>query len=386
MEPGTGLGWVAFQDGDGPWQVIEGTGRTYSFLAPSGRYGVAFVCGRSGPRGEVVHATTAELLALRAFCDPGDGGPLYKVTGTLRGVPAGDKATVQLSSRDRLSATMVSSDAGSYQGQAQAGLYDLMGVAFHDMVTDRVVMRRAVTIKAEDTLDLDFQGPDSHSLIVAPLTIGGLTPEALEAIDGWVEVRTGRGSSINWRVPAPLNHVEQYPSLAAGELDPGDLQQLKLVARRSGGSKIFSRAVIRLVRSPAPLELALPPPFTAEVTKPTAAEPRLRTGFAPYDGALYYQLFAGVRGRNPGFEREWRATFTAAWLAGGTSYALPDFSGLPGFDRGWSLQAGDYLWVESTAVRSGHTVDGLVATERDPLFAAEAEFATQADMLDGTPP
>ena len=40
---------VAYQDGDGPWQVVTGTAGTYGFSVATGRYGLAVVCERTSP-------------------------------------------------------------------------------------------------------------------------------------------------------------------------------------------------------------------------------------------------------------------------------------------------------------------------------------------------
>jgi hypothetical protein len=67
---GHALLWAAFNDGDGAWQALAGSGPTWSFEAKSGRYGLAFACALDGGgvSGEVVHATAAELPELSVDC------------------------------------------------------------------------------------------------------------------------------------------------------------------------------------------------------------------------------------------------------------------------------------------------------------------------------
>ena len=38
------LVWVAFNDGDGPWQTVDAALATYSFDVRGGRYGLVYVC------------------------------------------------------------------------------------------------------------------------------------------------------------------------------------------------------------------------------------------------------------------------------------------------------------------------------------------------------
>src|SRR5690606_6516302 len=55
------LSFVAVQDGDGPWQLLESHTGHYQFLSQTGRYGIATVCESAGlSTVELVFATAAE--------------------------------------------------------------------------------------------------------------------------------------------------------------------------------------------------------------------------------------------------------------------------------------------------------------------------------------
>jgi hypothetical protein len=84
------LPFVAYQDGDKPWQAVTTAGSTYQFQVIKGRYGVAWGCTNET---DFFYATTAEKTSLNAGCK-GPVPSMHKISGNLAGLAATDQAYV----------------------------------------------------------------------------------------------------------------------------------------------------------------------------------------------------------------------------------------------------------------------------------------------------
>src|SRR5213078_3201934 len=124
-EPSSNATLVAFQDGDQPWRALDGTGGVYHATVTGERYGVAVGCDADGVDLSgiaVVHRTLAEATELALVgCPvaPTSTGTVV-LSGTVRGIPAGQSAAVTAATRRNATTATVSTD-GSYHLTVPAG-------------------------------------------------------------------------------------------------------------------------------------------------------------------------------------------------------------------------------------------------------------------------
>ena len=321
---GPKLVWVAFNDGEGPWQTLDPQGNTYTFQV-QGRYGLAFVCEAlpDAFSGEVVHATAAELPALTVDCGPATSTTNHQLTGSISGVDPEVTVEVQAAGAGythRLGT--VSAPRLTYEAQLPAGTYDVLALATVAGRSPRAFFRRDVELQRDTVLPFQFGLGIDTALAEQPLTLVGGAASAPMPYAA-VSLFTGRGS---FQATAGAGPLASYFSFPSSVLQPGDTQTFEVGSATAGVPPLSMRGVVLGFREPRPLEVKLPPPFdsarvTAAATAPTL---RPRMSFQPYPGALFYQLSATQV--SPSTFTSWLAIFSDAWLGGATTYELPDFS------------------------------------------------------------
>jgi hypothetical protein len=361
-----GLAWVAFQDGDGPWQSVEGAGGVYSFEAPSGRYGLAFVCdlGDFVP-GEIVHASVAELPALTTSCNPAAAQGAQHLRGAVRGLAAGGQLSISAGgSSVEVSAPIGAPPPDGYDLELPIDVYDVVGVAFESARPSKALIAHDVSIKGEATLDLDFTR--AASLVEQPVTVTGAAGE----VSTVVRLTTARGTIAEW-----LLTPATYAGLRESDLGPDDIQEVTVSASAPSGTTFLERGVVLGVRAPRPLSVTLPPAFWSAKLGMVPGAPYLRprASFEPYPDAVLYQVMASAA--TPTGGRGWLVILGAGWLGARKSYDFPDFSGVRGFQARWMLQAQDQAQLELDAVQSSRDLARTIASDHASSAGAKLSYA-----------
>jgi hypothetical protein len=361
--------WVAFNDGDGPWQTVDGAGGVYSFEVSRGRFGLAFVCEPvSGTfLGEVVHATVAELSSLTVDCGPSPA-PFtnYQLSGPIRNLdPAVTSVELQAATpKYTYSLGQAAAPDWMYKSDLPAeGPYDVLALAKIGGRARRAYFYRALEMKRDTVLSFDFGIGVDTALHEQPLNLIGDAASAPGTFAA-VSLFTAKGVFQITDPPGPLSRI--YYAFPVSQLRPGDTQTLEVGSSTSPTPPLSLRGVVLGFREPKPLEVQLPPEFTSAQVTAAATAPTLRPrmSFAPYPGARFYQLsvshFAAV------FATHWLAIFSAAWLDGQTSYDFPDFSGARGYDDDYGFDPSAELDYGCDAVTStrdfGRTINDDAAT------------------------
>jgi hypothetical protein len=373
--PVSNLSWVAFQDGDGPWQTVDGKAGVYVFTVRGPRYGLAFVCDRAGwLSGEVLHATVAELPSLATSCDLMVDRPIFPLGGALKGVPASAAISVFVGSVGGVQAAQVTGT--SYTLPVEASTYDVTALAQEPGKPDRVVVRRGVLVGAPTTLDLDFAA-EGRSGVEQPLVVKNTAVG--ETLEGSLEIQFASNGYLYWDLTGPSQ--ASYRALAETDLGKEDAQQLSVLAVTGTPPTLSVRGASRGFRAPGPLELTLPPAFSSARLSLAATAPHLRPRleFDTYGGARFFQLQMDRVSGTESFG--WLAIFSADWLGEATSYDFPDFSGARGFEGQWAFGPQDTLQVESYAVRSSRALLPTISAERRSLAGAQLEFAKTVSLL-----
>jgi hypothetical protein len=374
---GSPLLWVAFNDGDGPWQAVDRVGSAYSFSVKSGRYGLVFVCQvpPGGAGAEVVHATAAELPALTIDCGAPPPMTIHEVSGKISGLPAGASVSLQGGhGTESFEQTPIDPPATAYQTSLPADTYDLAGIAYLDGRPTQLVLRRDVVVDADVVLDLDFA--QGLALADQPLTFTADSAGA-PGLAAWVNLLTRR-ARLAW-IDQSGQPLTGYPAVPAGALASGDMLALD-VSSTAGQLPAFSaRGVMLALRKPRPVEITLPPAFSAQLSLPPGDSPRPAASFTPYPHALYYQLIASQFTANRSVQ--WLCIFTAAWLGGEASYQMPDLGGAPGYRPEFGLQPQVDMDLEADAVTSSRDVSRTLNDDPATRDGARLTYARNGDHL-----
>jgi hypothetical protein len=336
---------VAFQDGDGAWVALAGTGGVYHATATGPRYGVAVGCAtEGGPAGVHLYyqsvSDTAEVLADGCAVNTS----LLKLSIDLQGLPAGQTAEAWLGA-DRGVA-----DSGSpLEVDHPRGMADLFLRTFTRVEGQRVVHAfvRGGTIDLQaDTavqIDLATQGlpPERHPLRLAGLKPDGSVRETYSVMSSYATAH----SELQWPLdsqdfddPAP----DSYVTIDATLRKLGDISNFTVFAF---GTTTDGRDYERYMRvaqgTPGPVTATLLPIWTA--TAPSVDRtgvPRATLTLPITPGTLGTSDYhASLSTSSAGvFPHTLAVTIRPGWAAGAASVTIttPDLTGV----AGWTADMG----------------------------------------------
>ena len=322
---------VAFQDGDGAWQVATaGPGAIYTRTITTGRFGIATVCHHPTPLDlvdvRVVYARTDELTSEAIDCRLGPSS--VAVTGTVTGLAPGDRWQVTFGT------TSYGGTTTTYAAQVRPATYRPFAArldAAGNMVAVLRLPRR--DISAATVLDLDLSigvALERHAVTVNGLVAG-------ETVDTYTYLGDDSGTYVE------LDEADEgsWPTLPASQSAPGDLYDVWANAVSGTGQ---TRFVGRTVATGADQSFSPPPGLvTTGATLASTTPVRLQATVDRVAPAFGYTLWAFQFSAPAGVARTFAVAMTAgrAGTAATLTIAHPDLSGVPGWDPAWSLQTGD---------------------------------------------
>ncbi|GIV16090.1 MAG: hypothetical protein KatS3mg022_1525 [Armatimonadota bacterium] len=361
----TNADFVAFQDGNGAWQVAQGTGGQYALNITDndGRYGVAIVCVNGTEVSvSILHATRAELGEIHHECSQPLSQSLVTVSGAIGGLGMGGGATVFLGTGMGFGYPLIN----TYSLQTVPGTYDLIALRYANLETstvDKVLIRRNVSATTDTTQDIDFNSAEAFAPEMHTVTVLGATGRAVGSVVFRSNGKTVAG--LGWRTD-----TDTYPGIPTSKLVGNDFHLLSVT---DYGSQGVLRTVLRHFKVPADITVSLPDAFVSpEVTTvATAPYARFAASWSAYPDAQAYSLSyhtptapmgrSSKRSRQQSGSISWFVALSANWLGANSSYTLPDFSALSGWNNTWGLPAGQVIEWSVLAVSSNRNIPDIVA-------------------------
>ncbi len=369
---GRDSGYLAYQDGVGVWQPLgtppaEGALRL-TLADPQGRYGVMNLCldeATGNLNVAVRHALLREAAVVTLSCTAEPAVTRVSVLGRMEGLEDGEYGNVYLGD----AAALVDSSAPEHRLELPAARYDLIATRYSrdQRVPSRIVFKRGVEVGGDrstglqNPFDVDFAGPDAFEPWTAVLPLLGVRPD--ELLSGSVEVVTQTGTV------ALLGEHLGGSTLLYARIPEGKLRGARLRAAaqsfsyddrtKAGSSRSVSRT---FAADEAPL-LALPQPLAEPSLSVSGDAARFRARWrahpaGPGNYTQFYSQLQSVRGRQPKGKHSvsYRLTQSPGWLVGRPySYAIPDFSALPGWQEVWELRRGEAVFWEVSYERTTET-------------------------------
>src|ERR1041384_7614548 len=342
---------VAFQDGDGPWQVAAGTAGVYTTTVTSGRFGVMWACKRASDGATFVN------LGYYAVSDgKARYGTSFCVAATLPRVPisgtvAGAAMTDQIFISDGVSSSQ--GPPASWSLQAAPGAGTLIGMR---LTSSRPVgmLLQHVQYAASATFSLDFGQqffPAESDLTLDPT---GGTPFM---ITSYLDETGG-----NHRIDVSTTAVNKYRVVPADRVGNG-----VSVLQTSGSAQNASRSIQRAFKNPVAQTMTLPPAFLLSAPPQVTATmpyPIIEVALPKRAGASYYQV--DYSAFQTGKFEIWDAVYSAAWAdatpGGDLGSKLPDLSARPGWIADYGLgAAGTRSWSTTVATGPGRLMPGSSA-------------------------
>jgi hypothetical protein len=346
--------WAAMNEGNGAWRALTpASAGTYTFVTSEARWAVAFACADDAASAstvevhELASSTTTLDLVLDTDCAAAPA-PSHTISGTLSNFPA---ATSWLDFGYALDT----------RGSVQAGPdYEVVNVVdgtwdlFFGVRDDsfgpltKVIVKRAQTLSADTTLDLDLGGAGSFAPGKSDLVIRGVAAD-----DGLEPTITYGGLTVgpqNAPATSPEVHT-QYDTIAAAAQVASDKYRVAIAATRNAGDDV--RAIEASFHAAVAIDVTLPAALAAP-TVAVAGDTRLATTITPRATAATYEATTEVA-TTPRAHRRWRGTIAASL---GATITQPDLSSVPGFMTAWALPKGSVTVTASVRENATSLGDG----------------------------
>jgi len=374
-------GWVAVQDGNGPWtRVLPNAGTTtYEFSLASGKGGLALVdTNATYPSVDVRYESLAEFTAQLS----GDLGPLCRsLTRTVNGSVAHVGPTEQAEVSLGFSFADVTPGSGAFP------LFQLTNVGDNplDLVAtrggftefayavDKVIVRRALSPADNGTLlqlDFDAEGfvPDS-----ANVTVTGLGADSLTLVSStYLEVGGEEASLASLSLTFFGAASQSYRAIPLAQLNANDFQLLGALALSANRNRTAGLSF----RNPLNQTLALGPdlntPVVTKLVTAPNARPRVQLASQPEYNSSVLAFFAQST-----LQRSVAVTAEPGYYGGAPAtwdVTVPDLSAAAGWNSAWGLQDGTPIDYWGVSAQGGLTLG--IATIDSPFRQAGISSST----------
>jgi hypothetical protein len=335
-------GWMAVKDGDGAWTRIVQTNGVYTFTVRSGRVGMATYNGSSSTL-TINYTTTAEADSSKPNC----AGALRNVTGTITGFSTLDDINIQ---PGQAFVPGTSAQPASFTlTDVTPSAFDVLTVRSRDNVSGSVLIRApsAVFIRRAQTSSslaaIDLNGSESGAPQSKTLTVQNTAAgedmsinTSLNTMNGAIDM-----SQYSTTVGAGGGAVTAtFYGLPATRLTTGEVQTIDVANSISVNSTTTNFRFATLTFTDIADKTVTLGPILGAVSVGTSARPSLTYSIqAGYDQTfdVLYQQGSGVATRNIDMAAT-RGYIGAS--ATSVTLAIPDLSGLSGFQTSWLLSVG----------------------------------------------
>lgn len=311
--------WVAYQDGNGSWTHVAGSGDVYPAPAfASGKGGIAFVMPiGTGFFTSVGYVTQAEVPA-GVTCMP-----TQVASGSVSGVPAGGEAFISLGH-----ATTAAGANGAFQiGGISPGTHDLIAYLQNQQgigsaTSDRIVVSRGVQGGSAGSINFGA----GIAPVLDTMTVNGTTGASLSHTMSYIT--RGCEAGEMYYLADSTNRIPVFgmpPSLQQAS----DLHALQVT---EVGSNNIGHTATTIFHTLAPGTVTLGSTFAPVVSTLTGPYKRLQgvvTLPADYNSVNFSITFGSTsRVEALGETRSYSGT-------GPVTLAMPDFSSVAGFSASW---------------------------------------------------
>jgi hypothetical protein len=357
--------WVAWQDGNGAWTRVTGTGNVYRFTVTAATASFAYVIPgpTSGAQIQVQHMSRAEMTAAPfVFC--GGPGPALKiVNGSVSGISGNDVVNISLGGGFGVASPSIPTFS---IGAVQNGAHDLIAWR-HDVIgdivgggnPDRGFVRRDQDIANNASVGvLNMNGPESFGPSSAVLSVAGLV--AGDEVSHTMRYHTGAsciGANLYSSVRMSGNTFIAY-GFSASVQRSTDYHELLFTSTTRQGGVLFpvaQRTLTTTFHGMGTRNLTLGAPLAVPtITTLPGNYKRLQ---AAYTLAAEYNSAAVLVYTVSSQSKVVTIAATPAWIGGSNvTLAMPNFSGLPGWNDAWPpAAAATGQW---TTTVSGTTLTG----------------------------
>lgn len=372
-----GAAWVAFQEGEGAWQVLEGEERYALELHPNAKYGVAHLCADEAAAAKVTevsvtltYATLAARSEVATPCSVDAPDPdFYTLSGQVSGLSGDETAYVD----SEFGTSRVTSEGAYSLAGFTAGTYDLLVTVRDTPDTSdtsnplsppsKILVQKDISIQKDQTLDVDLSS--ATMTVLREVALDGA--RSGEEVYASVSLFTRRGASAALGFFADTleesagDEAVSFDYAALPTLGAGTEYRLLVESVLEDEGDLSSRALERTFTVPDDnTTFRLPDPLgTAELSLRDSL-PEL-TWDAYAENADHRIVLEDSSNETEG-ETRYVIFLDDTWLAK-TTYTLPDFSTLSGWQDAWTL-GGNLFWELNARVEKEAEVVSVSRSSR----------------------
>jgi Bacterial Ig-like domain len=408
---GVNAEWVAFQDGNGPWRVLEGSAGVYPFTVTNkaGKYGIAYICPKAPGGSVLVPPLTAPTLEMRLFTlaeikaprfgcnvpyqNPNQISPTtktFRFSGDIKGLEATEFATIQTQNGSVFSDTSSIDPTNSYRRVLRQGTYSVIvgrrkksASGYTDFTTpyNKVIVEQDFNLNADTVRDFDFSTQGFSPVQKTVKVVGVLKSEQLY-LSGFTSYGTALVDLPNLKNYSADTAIGTLDVIPENLLGSDDVYAVRAYTNSSQGQDRTGRDIYKTGKTwPSSLTLPAVPviQFRSE-TETTYARPNVKIDQIISSGDLIQLQFSEdaytTTGQTTG-RHVWNIAASGNWLNAAQTLIAPDFSGLSGWKSDWGFKKiADMGWFVSIT-RYDMPFQHVLAAN-DPIFQREA---TQAETL-----
>lgn len=340
----TDADFVAYQVGNGPWQMAVGEGTTpmksYAFnLDSTNRYGVAIVCAGASSNGVRIsqHAGSETLKLSYPQCPKTN-----TLTGAVSGLTGSDRAIffVTGGTTDWSNTASYVTNGSSYSMTSRInGIVDIVGVEVDDSyVPQKYLIVRNLNVSGNlSGLNMDFARAVTAS--ARTLTVAGGIPGSVPV--GWLY--TSNGTPV-WLDPQTSPGPTKTVYLALGGAIADDSYTAEGYVQTAGGflvSTVTTSAVTDPGNQTVDLSAVAGFPSAPTVDFPGSL-PRINgLNYVPNPSSPALRNYRSTLSQTrSGTRNSYTVTISPGWLGSATAVTLPSLDSLPGWNSNWNLASG----------------------------------------------
>ncbi len=336
--------WLAAQDGNGAWTRVTPTGQEFRFQINGARGGVAYVTPEdAGTVLKVFYGTTAELQAQGGIACAGRTGPARTLTGTVANVPTPGALLLSLGGSqgtatapgNTFSINRVPSGTIDVLGGASSLTFGGAGVSFD---LQRLFLRRNINPANNASLGtLDFTGAESFVPAAATATITNAGGEFIAATGSFISTN---GLFLTYSVGTGTAAASiPIKGLPADKRQGGELHFFNISATPTLDPFVGSTRNVGLVFAAMANQTITYGPTMTMPTVSSLGGGRLQAVYPVQAAYNRYWIASFDQGT---IDRRADIEMTSGWLGGGgtVTLAMPDLSGVSGWNASWALAPG----------------------------------------------
>ena len=339
---------VAYQDGDGSWQILAAADGTYQFVSELGHYAIAVVCvpDAGGPRVHVFRALASDTSTLFYNCPSSSREADFD--GTVSGLEGEEYAALSFGSEGDWVGN------GPYHFLTAPGTGDALAVRNRGL--GAVIVRRGITVEVNDSV-FDFDMASAVPMEFPSASVVDYQDQEDLVLGSVFQTERGTADDLMRGEMGPLPPwFGSWNAAPTSLLSPRDIHHVIVAAGAS------PRRLLRaFVHEAGDVTLALPGPTDEPAVTAAAVSPyvRLASDLPSAAGISAYEL--SFDDGNPA-DPFWSVLATKGWItaAGVDALETPDLSGLGGWDAAWGIETGNTVTWTMTAMTSNRGAGGLL--------------------------